>query len=114
MASERKDSHYQTAASGTLDTEKMPARSPSQMTTSSNDSRTNEIKSWSQTFDRMQDERLVKQRYVMSGDKDDEISTNALGAKLDRALGRRMTGQDAVFTRSPDLSEKSGFQAQTA
>lgn len=46
----------------------------------------------------MQDARLQKQRYEMSGKKDDEISITALGAKVERALGRRMTGQDAVFT----------------
>ena len=46
----------------------------------------------------MQDVRLEKQRYVMSGKKGDEVSLTALGAKVERALGRRMTGQDAVFT----------------
>lgn len=45
----------------------------------------------------MQDERLDKQRYVMSGNKSDEVSKLALGAKLERALGRRLSGQDATF-----------------
>ena len=45
----------------------------------------------------MQDERLDRQRYVMSGNKSDEVSTLALGAKLERALGRRMSSQDASF-----------------
>lgn len=57
-----------------------------------------DIRSWSKGFERMQDERLDRQRYVMSGNKSDEVSKLALGAKLDRALGRRMTGQDASFT----------------
>lgn len=48
----------------------------------------------------MQDERLDKQRYVMSGNKSEEVSKLALGAKLERALGRRMTGQDATFSRA--------------
>lgn len=46
----------------------------------------------------MQDERLDKQRYIMSGNKSEEVSKLALGAKLERALGRRMTGQDATFS----------------
>lgn len=62
------------------------------------DPKTADIKSWSKGFERMQDERLDKQRYVMSGNKSEEVSKLALGAKLERALGRRMTGQDAVFT----------------
>ena len=46
----------------------------------------------------MQDERLDKQRYVMSGNKSDEVSKLALGAKVERALARRMVGQDASFS----------------
>lgn len=67
-----------------------------------------DIKSWSQGFERMQDARLDKQRYVMSGNKSDEVSKLALGAKLERALGRRMTGQDAAFStkKSPHVSKK--------
>lgn len=45
----------------------------------------------------MHDERLDKQRYVMSGHKSDEVSKLALGAKVERALSRRMVGQDADF-----------------
>lgn len=72
-----------------------------------------EIKSWSAGFERMQDKRLEKQRYVMSGKKGDEISTNALGAKLERALGRRMVSQDAVFTRRPSgLPEKRNLEVK--
>lgn len=46
----------------------------------------------------MQDERLEKQRYTMSNNKSDEVSKLALGAKVERALARRMVGQDATFT----------------
>jgi hypothetical protein len=35
----------------------------------------------------------------MSGNKSEEVSKLALGAKLERALGRRMTGQDATFSQ---------------
>jgi len=46
---------------------------------------------------RMEEPRLASQRYVVSDKKTEEIGKLALGAKLDRALGRRMTGQDAVM-----------------
>lgn len=66
---------------------------------SSADPKAADIKTWSAGFERMQDARLDKQRYVMSGNKSDEVSKLALGAKLERALGRRMTGQDATFSQ---------------
>lgn len=74
------------------------------------DPKTADIKSWSAGFERMQDARLDKQRYVMSGNKSEEVSKLALGAKLERALGRRMTGQDATFSqrkKSMSNSEKA-------
>jgi hypothetical protein len=53
---------------------------------------------------------LQQQRYIVSSDKNEHMSKLALGAKLDRALGRRLTGQDAVFTRTPGkLSEKKAL-----
>jgi hypothetical protein len=72
----------------------------SSVTLNSKDPKTQDITQWSKGFERMQDERLDKQRYVMSGNKSEEVSKLALGAKLERALGRRMTGQDASFSRS--------------
>ncbi|KAL1311724.1 hypothetical protein AAFC00_001821 [Neodothiora populina] len=82
------------------DSEKIACMDPVASTTTlgSTDPRTQDLKTWSAGFERMQDERLEKQRYVMSGKKGDEVSLTALGAKVERALGRRMTGQDAVFT----------------
>lgn len=46
----------------------------------------------------MQDARLEKQRYTMSSNKTEEVGMLALGAKVERALARRMTGQDATFS----------------
>ncbi|TKX27381.1 hypothetical protein C1H76_0218 [Elsinoe australis] len=88
----------------TQDNEKVN-RSPS--TASSTNARSAELQSWAATFERMSDQRLEKQRFVPSVKKDDEISTNALGAKLERALGRRMSGQDAIFKRKDSLNEKA-------
>jgi hypothetical protein len=56
-------------------------------------------------FERLENKPLTKQRFVATEEKTDNLNKLALGAKVERALGRRMTGQDAVM-RKP-LSEKS-------
>ena len=87
-----------------------PSASTSSSTLSSSDPKTQDLKSWSSTLERMQDERLVKQRYVMTDVKTAEVSKLALGAKVDRALSRRMTGQDASFTKNKktlDIEKRS-------
>jgi hypothetical protein len=40
---------------------------------------------------------LGQQRFVPTAEKTEHLSKLALGAKLERALGRRMGGQDAVM-----------------
>jgi hypothetical protein len=60
-----------------------------------------EIKELAQGLDRLKDKRLEQQRYVQSAEKVDDLSKLALGAKLERALGRRMTKQDAVMRVKP-------------
>lgn len=47
---------------------------------------------------RLDQPKLQNQRYEVSEDKKEDMSKLALGAKLDRALGRRMVGQDASFS----------------
>ena len=74
--------------------------SESSSTLSSTDPKSQDLKNWSGTLERMQDERLEKQRYVMTEVKTAEVSKLALGAKVERALSRRMTSQDAVFTKN--------------
>lgn len=49
---------------------------------------------------RLEDSRLQKQRFIPSEKKFEMISKLALGAKLDRALRRRMSGQDALPKRA--------------
>ncbi|KAI9893542.1 MAG: hypothetical protein M1814_006338 [Vezdaea aestivalis] len=66
-------------------------------TTSSNDPRLSEIKEFSEGLDRLEVKRLQQQRFEPSLEKTENLSKLALGAKLERALGRRMTGQDAVL-----------------
>ena len=65
------------------------------------DPRANDLRSWREGLDRLEDKRLSSQRYVVSRERGEHMSKLALGAKLDRALQRRMTGQDAVFRRRP-------------
>jgi len=55
----------------------------------------------------MENKALSKQRVILSEEKTANLSKLALGAKLDRALDRRMTGQDAVMRpRKQSYSEK--------
>lgn len=85
-----------------------PSVAPSHLSAASSsagDPRVQDIKSWNDGFERLEDKRLVQQRYALTNEKTDDMSKLALGAKLDRALARRMSGQDAVF-RPKTLSEK--------
>ncbi|KAH8696861.1 hypothetical protein GQ44DRAFT_633948 [Phaeosphaeriaceae sp. PMI808] len=69
----------------------------SQASSAAGDPKSIDIKTWNAGFDRLEDKRLVQQRYTMTSEKTDDMSKLALGAKLDRALSRRMSSQDAVF-----------------
>ncbi|KAF2275949.1 uncharacterized protein EI97DRAFT_378381 [Westerdykella ornata] len=85
-----------------------PSIAPSHLSAASStagDPKAQEIKSWNAGFERLEDKRLASQRYQLSSEKNDDMNKLALGAKLERALKRRMSGQDAVF-RAKDLSEK--------
>ncbi|KAI5370792.1 hypothetical protein Slin15195_G016640 [Septoria linicola] len=70
----------------------------SSLTLSSNDPKAADIKTFANCLDRMSDERLAdKQRYRMSSNKSEDMGKIALGARVERALSRRMVGQDAVL-----------------
>jgi hypothetical protein len=56
-----------------------------------------EIKELAQGLDRLKDKRLEQQRFVQSAEKIDHLSKLALGAKLQRAIDRRFSKQDAVM-----------------
>jgi len=81
------------------------AASESTISSSNGDPRIQEIKEWTKNMDRLNSQRLQQQRYQPSPEKSDNLSKLALGAKVERALGRRMTSQDAVL-RPRVLSEK--------
>ena len=77
-----------------------PSIAPSQLSAASStagDPKAQEIKSWNAGFERLEDKRLTSQRYMLSTQKTDDMSKLALGAKLDRALGRRLSNQEAIW-----------------
>lgn len=71
------------------------------------DSATAEISDIQTGLDRMENKALASQRVTLTEEKSANMSKLALGAKLERALDRRMTGQDAVMRRrSPPVAAK--------
>ncbi|KAK6073978.1 hypothetical protein SCUP234_04841 [Seiridium cupressi] len=85
-------------------------QAPSVATT---DSATNEIRNIETGLERMENKALTKQRVELSEAKTATLSKLALSAKLERALDRRMTSQDAVMRpRKPSvLNEKTPIEA---
>ncbi|KAL1877574.1 hypothetical protein VTK73DRAFT_8563 [Phialemonium thermophilum] len=73
-----------------------PSVAPTVRTT---DSVAAEIRDIEKGLDRMENKALAQQRVVLSEEKSANLSKLALGAKLDRALGRRMHSQDAVMRK---------------
>jgi hypothetical protein len=66
-------------------------------------------------LDKLENKKLGAQRYVPSEQKTEVLSKLALGAKLERALERRMDGQDAVMRVKPrsNTVEKEGKRKYT-
>lgn len=58
-----------------------------------------EIKQLTQGLDRLENKKLDMQRFVPSEKKSNEIKALSVGAKLDRALGHRLSNQDASFSK---------------
>ncbi|KPM34035.1 hypothetical protein AK830_g12534 [Neonectria ditissima] len=66
-------------------------------TVQTSDSAHAEIRDIAVGLDRMENKALASQRVILTEEKTDNMSKLALGAKLERALDRRMSGQDAVM-----------------
>lgn len=71
-----------------------------------------EIKQLSQGLERLENKPLTDQRFVPSEQKKEVMSKVSLGAKVERALSRRLTNQD--FVRKEPLNEKSPLSEKTA
>lgn len=81
-----------------------PSFTPTVQTTDSTHADLREIAT---NLDRMENKALSSQRVVLTEEKTDNMKKLALGAKLERALDRRMSSQDAVMRpRGKSLSEK--------
>ena len=68
-------------------------------TSLTSDSAHQEIKDIEEGLEKLENKKLATQRYVPTQEKSENLSKLALGAKLERALGRRMGGQDAVMRK---------------
>ncbi|TGO21850.1 hypothetical protein BPAE_0196g00020 [Botrytis paeoniae] len=69
------------------------------------DSAREEITAIEEGFDKLHNKKLESQRCDLTTEKRDNMGKLALGAKLERALGRRMGSQDAVMRKkSPSQS----------
>jgi hypothetical protein len=90
-----------------------PSFTSSASTTTADNGRA-EISQITQGLERLENKHLTQQRFVPSPQKSEDLSKLALGAKLERALGRRMGDQDAVMrqkTKKPlgSMSEKAAL-----
>jgi len=89
-----------------------PSLANTVQTSYTSDSAQQEIKDIEEGLDKLANKKLASQRYELTEERTEDLSKLALGAKLERALGRRMGGQDAVMkekttrTGSVDLDEK--------
>ncbi|KAK4162803.1 hypothetical protein QBC43DRAFT_214339 [Cladorrhinum sp. PSN259] len=78
-------------------------------TVQSSDSVAAEISPIVDGLERLKNPHLADQRVYLSEEKTANFQKLALGAKLDRALERRMTGQDAVMRpRKPSVVQQVG------
>ncbi len=77
-------------------------------TVRTSESATAEIRALEKGLDRMENKALQQQRVVLNEEKTANLQKLALGAKLERALDRRMHGQDAVMRKrtKKTMSEK--------
>jgi hypothetical protein len=65
------------------------------------DSVQQEINTITENLEKLENKKLTNQRFVPSLEKSENLNKLALGAKLERALDRRMSSQDAVMRKKP-------------
>ncbi|TAQ85792.1 hypothetical protein B7494_g5886 [Chlorociboria aeruginascens] len=75
-------------------------------TSFTSDSAQQEIADIEYGLKKLDDKKLGSQRFIVTQEKVDEMNKLSLGAKLDRALERRMWGQDAIMKPKPKGGEK--------
>jgi len=87
------------------------SEAPTVRTNYSTESANEELKNITTGFVRMENHKLANQRYVPTPEKVETLEANRMGAKLEKALERRLQGQDAVMrprkkTNAQELNEK--------
>jgi len=92
LASKRASARYSTYSTA-------PSVANTVKTSFTSDSAHQEIKDIEEGLEKLDNKKLQSQRYVLTQERSEDLSKLALGAKLDRALGRRMGGQDAVMRK---------------
>ncbi|KAL1977109.1 hypothetical protein VTN31DRAFT_3391 [Thermomyces dupontii] len=93
-----------------------PSLASSEHTTNSlpaGDPRMDQIRAYSEAIERLENKRLSQQRFVPTPEKADNWQKLALGAKVERALGRRMTSQDAVMRKPIGMNEKKSVKTES-
>ena len=88
--------------------------STSSRQTLSSESSQREIKRIEDGLDKLENKKLGQQRYVPSAVKETDMQALKLGAKLERALGRRLGGQDAVMRPRGQTLQEGEKQALAA
>lgn len=84
------------------------------LTPTTDSERTAEIRELGNGLDKLENKKLAQQRYNASPEKTETLSKLALGAKLERALDRRLNGQDAEFRVKKPKSVETRDQEKTA
>lgn len=78
-------------------------------TSLTSDSAQQEIKDIEEGLEKLENKKLSNQRFVLTQERSEDLGKLALGAKLDRALGRRMGGQDAVMRKKKKVTPSSNI-----
>jgi hypothetical protein len=86
---------------------------PTVMTTTSVDLIQQEINDITEGLHKLENKKLASQRFVPSPVKTENMSKLALGAKLERALDRRLGGQDAVMRKKVVVEKPSATETET-
>lgn len=69
-----------------------------------------EIRHLTQGLDRLENKHLQQQRFIPTQKKTDDLSKLSLVAKIERAVGRRMSDQDAVLrVKRPNMIAKKSI-----
>lgn len=108
ISSNRESARYSTYSTTSMATSHSPLTGQQSPADSSVHEHEHEITHIQTTLSKLSDKKLASQRYMPSQEKTESLSKLALGAKLDRALARRMGSQDAVMrVKDTNLNEKN-------